>query len=156
MTTLDRVKSACIFGNAVQQLPEWNLSLDTLSPTDRKLAERWINMDGAETFARIVLAVAATKTKGRPAETAGEFMITEAAGLLRKNRDMKPGTAAAMVARRVVADGDWRGRLEIGEDGLSNWIQTRLKQRRPAMKRQADRTAAAWRAVWRAISGQHG
>jgi hypothetical protein len=154
MTTLARVKAACIFGNAVEQLPEWNLSLDTLSASDRQLAERWINSDSAETFARIVLAVAATKTKGRTAET-GEHMLVEAASILRKNPDMKPGTAAAIVARRVVAEGDWRGRVPIGEEGLSNWIQKRLKQRRPAMQRRAERTAEAFRAAWRVFTGQH-
>ena len=77
-------------------------------------------------FARIVLSVAATKGKGRATQS-GEYMLIEAASILFRNPDMDRGTAAAIVAHRVVAEGDWRGRPAIGEAGLSNWIQSRLK-----------------------------
>ena len=141
MTTVSRVRSAVLFGNSVQQLPEWNLSLDTLSATDKQIAERWVNSVGVEVFARIVLSVAATRGKGRPTQS-GEYMLIEAAGILLRNPDVDPGTAAATVAHRVVAEGDWRDRPAIGEAGLSNWIQIRLKRRRDAMERQVKLMAA--------------
>ena len=144
MTTISRVKSAFHFGNSVQQLPEWNISIDTLSAADRQIAERWVNGVGAEVFARIVLSVAATKSKGRAAQP-GEYMLIEAASILCRNPGMERGAAAGNVARRVVEEGDWRGRPAIGEAGLSSWIQSRLKRRSDAMERQANRRAAALR-----------
>ena len=146
MTTISRVKSAVHFGDGVQQLSEWNVSLDRLSASDRQIAEQWIKNAGAEIFVRIVLGVAATKGKGRTA-LGGEHMLVEAAGILLTDPDLTPGTAASIVAHRVVAEGDWRGRVKITEEGLSNWIQARLKLRQSAMERQATRRAAALRAV---------
>jgi hypothetical protein len=139
MVTMRRLKSVTFFDG---DEGDWGFSLDKLSAADRRWAEQWIQDAGAGAFFRIARVVAASKGKGRP-RIESEHMLFEAAGLLSDNPKLKPGEAAKKVARRVVAENDWRGREPVSEEGLTTWIDDQLTDRQPQIKHaQAKRRAA--------------
>jgi hypothetical protein len=133
MVTLRRLEAVELF-DGEERAEDWGFSLDGLSASDRHFVERLVQDVGPGRLLRIATVIAASRRRGR-ARIEAEYLVHEAAGILATNPEMLPGQAASVVARRVVAEEDWRGRRPISEKSLANWIQHALKRRRLDMRR---------------------